>query len=469
MKNYIIAFFSLFCFATSSVAKTEQYDIVVIGAGGAGFSAAVQAKQSGAGSVIILEKQPIVGGHTAISGGSVNAVDPKRQEKFGIKDSPELMTEQVLKAGDYRANPELVKILAEKSESAIQWMEEMGLQWNDQIFEPYGGLFPRGHNSGDKNAGADYIRILNSKAKELGIKVATNMKAVELIRADDNSPVTGVIAENKKGERITYNAGAVIIATGGFTANVPLRMKYDRRLDDRFFTSANPTGKGFDGSTGDGLLMAKAIGADDDGMNYIQLIPLSGGRVVDYVGADIYVNAEGKRFVSEGARRDQIADATLAQTGSFMWVITDSASRKGASYESRLKAGIVHTADTIEDLAKIMEVEPAVIKETLDRYNQYAKDGKDPDFGKETIVQTIDHPPYVVGKEVQNVHFSCGGLRITPKTEVVDVDGNVIQGLYAAGEVTGGVHGTNRAGGNALTDNFVFGRIAGENAANFTK
>lgn len=469
MKNYIIALFSLFCFATSSVAKTEQYDIVVIGAGGAGFSAAVQAKQSGAGSVVILEKQPIVGGHTAISGGSVNAVDPKRQEKFGIKDSPELMTEQVLKAGDYRANPALVKILAEQSESAIQWLEDMGLQWNDQIFEPYGGLFPRGHNSGDKNAGADYIRVLNSKAKELGIKVVTNMRAIELIRADDNSPVTGVIAENKKGEKVTYNARAVIIATGGFTANVPLRMKYDRRLDEKFFTSANPTGKGFDGSTGDGLLMAKAIGADDDGMNYIQLIPLSGGRVVDYVGADIYVNAEGKRFVSEGARRDQIADATLAQTGSFMWVITDSASRKGASYESRLKAGIVQTADTIEDLAKIMDVDPAVIKDTLDRYNQYAKDGKDPEFGKETIVQTIDHPPYVVGKEVQNVHFSCGGLRITPKTEVVDVDGNVIQGLYAAGEVTGGVHGTNRAGGNALTDNFVFGRIAGENAANFTK
>lgn len=469
MKRYLIAFFSLFCLAANSMAKAEQYDIVIVGAGGAGLTAAVQAKQSGAGSVIVIEKQPVIGGHTAISGGSVNGVDTKRQSKFGIKDSAELMFEQVWKAGDYRANPELVKLLSGKSEEAIQWMEDLGLQWNDQIFEPYGGLFPRGHNSGDKNAGGDYIRILNAKAREMGVKIVTNTRAVELVRDGENGPVTGVVAENRKGEKTTYEAKAVVLATGGFTANVELRMRYDRRLDDKFFTSANPTGKGFDGSTGDGLLMARAIGADDDGLNYIQLIPLSGGRVVDYVGADIYVNAEGKRFVNEGARRDQIADATLAQTDRFMWVITDSASRKGASYESRLKAGIVQTADTVEDLAKIMNVDPKVIQATLDRYNEFAKDNKDPDFGKQTIVQTIDHPPYVIGKEFQNVHFSCGGLRITPNTEVVDTEGNVIKGLYAAGEVAGGIHGTNRAGGNALTANFVFGRIAGEQAAKFTQ
>lgn len=469
MKRLLVAMASVLCFATAASAETEQYDVVVVGAGGAGLAAAVQAKESGAQRIVVLEKLPMTGGHTAISGGSVNAVDSKRQTKFGIKDSADLMFEQTMKAGDYRANPELVKVLANNSEEMLAWMEKQGLQWNDQIFEAWGGLYARGHNSGDQNAGRDYIRVLNDKAKEQGTKVVTNMKVVELIRADANGSITGVVAENKKGEKVTYEAKAVILATGGFTANVPLRMRYDRRLDEHFNTTANPTGKGMDGSTGDGLLMARAIGADDDGLNYIQLIPYTGGRVVDYVGADIFVNAEGKRFVNEGARRDVIADATLAQPGKFMWVITDNDSRKSAAFEGKLKAGIVKQANTVEELAKLIDVDPVVLKKTLDDYNKGASQGKDPEFNKTTFAQTIDHPPYVVGKEVQSVHFTCGGLRITPKAEVVDTQGKVIPGLYAAGEVTGGIHGTNRAGGNALTANFVFGRVAGENAAKFAK
>ena len=465
MKKTLVALFVTGYVGIAFADQVVDTDIVVVGAGGAGFSAAVAAAEAGAKNIVLLEKNPVVGGHTVISGGSVNAVDTKRQKAMGIEDSADKMAAQTLKAGDYRADPALVKTLADNSEAAINWMEGLGVQWNPRVFEAWGGLFARSHNSGDKNAGHDYIRVLNKAAKAHGVQIKTNTKAVELLRKDDQSPVTGVVAQAKNGEKITYNAKAVVLATGGFTANVPMRMRYDRRLDASFKTTANPTGKGFDGSTGDGINMATKVGADTDGMNYIQLIPFVGGRVIDYVGGDIFVDPQGKRFVNEGGRRDAIADAVLALPGRTMWVITDDQSLKGASLETKLKKGIVFKADTVEEMAKKMNVDPKVLQQTLDRYNEFAAKKEDPDFGKTTFTQLINKPPYYFGTETQDVHFSCGGLRITPQAQVVDVNGKVIPGLYAAGETTGGIHGTNRAGGNALIDNFVFGRIAGQQAA----
>ena len=469
MQKIIVASALALAVSAAWADQTVQADVVIVGAGGAGFSAAVSAAEAGAKNIVLLEKNPVVGGHTVISGGSVNAVDHERQKALGIEDSAEKMAAQTMKAGDFRANPELVKTLADNSEAAIKWMEKLGVHWNPRVFEAWGGLFARSHNSGDKNAGHDYIRVLNKAAKEHGVQVKTNTRAIELIRKDDKSPVEGVVAQTKNGEKITYQAKAVVLATGGFTANVPMRMRYDRRLDASFKTTANPTGKSFDGSTGDGINMATKIGADTDGMNYIQLIPFVGGRCIDYVGGDIFVDPQGKRFVNEGGRRDAIADAVLALPGRTMWVITDDQSLKGASVEGKLKKGIVFKADTVEEMAQKMGVDPKVLQATLDRYNEFAAKKEDPDFGKTTFTQLINKPPYFFGKETHDVHFSCGGLRITPNAEVVDVNGKVIPGLYAAGETTGGIHGTNRAGGNALIDNFVFGRIAGQQAANLAK
>ena len=273
MKKTLVALFVTGYVGIAFADQVVDTDIVVVGAGGAGFSAAVAAAEAGDKNIVLLEKNPVVGGHTVISGGSVNAVDTKRQKAMGIEDSADKMAAQTLKAGDYRADPALVKTLADNSEAAINWMEGLGVQWNPRVFEAWGGLFARSHNSGDKNAGHDYIRVLNKAAKAHGVQIKTNTKAVELLRKDDQSPVTGVVAQAKNGEKITYNAKAVVLATGGFTANVPMRMRYDRRLDASFKTTANPTGKGFDGSTGDGINMATKVGADTDGMNYIQLIP----------------------------------------------------------------------------------------------------------------------------------------------------------------------------------------------------
>jgi fumarate reductase flavoprotein subunit/urocanate reductase len=444
-------------------AAEYNYDVVVIGSGGAGLSAAVAASGNGS-KVVVLEKLPMIGGHTVISGGSVNAPDPERQEKLGIKDSPKLYAEQTMKAGDYRNNPELVNTLANNASEMIKWFESMGLKWDDRIFEAWGGLYPRSHNTGAAQAGQDYIRVLHNTAKKYHTDIKTNTEVVEIMK-DAKGVVCGVKTKNKKGNEDIYNAKSVVIATGGFTANKRLRQLYDPRLTPDMLTTANPTGKGLDGSTGDGILMGEKIGAATVGMDYMQLIPFAGGRVIDYVGGDIFVSFEGKRIVNEGGRRDVISDAILNQPNHKIWVITDSQSIKGASFEGKLKKGIVFAADNVKQMAEKMGVQPDVLKNTLDRYNKYAALKQDPDFGKTTFTQTIDKPPYYFGIERADIHFSCGGLQINSKAEVIDLDGHNIPGLYAAGEVTGGVHGTNRAGGNALTDIFVFGRIAGTNAA----
>ena len=448
--------------------RTIQTEVLIVGSGGAGLAAAVSASSTGA-KVTVLEKLPVMGGHTIISGGSVNAPDPERQTKLGIKDSPDLFFEQTLKAGDYRNDPALVRVFADNATDMIHWFEAMGLKWDDRVFEAWGGLYPRGHNSGAAAAGRDYIRVLYEHAKQQGVTIKYNTKVLELLREPNGGRVYGVKASARNGDTETYLAKAVVLATGGFTANIPMRMKYYPRLDEKFRTTANPTGKALDGSTGDGILMAKKVGADDVGMDYIQLIPFSGGRVIDYVGGDIFVNFDGKRFVNEGGRRDAIADAILSQRGQKMWVITDEQSIKGASLQNKLEKGIVFKADTIEAMAAKMNVDPAVLKATLVRYNEGAKDKWDPDFNKTMFTQTIDKAPYYFGIETADVHFTCGGLRIDPRTEVLDVDGKVIPGLFAAGETTGGIHGTNRAGGNSLTAIFVFGRIAGTNAAKLAK
>lgn len=438
-------------------------DVLVIGTGGAGFNTAVTAAQAKV-KVIMLEKMPSIGGATIISGGSMNFPDPVLQKPQGIEDSSDLMFQQTLAAGDNRNDPKLVRTLADNAPALKAWYESLGLKWAERVFEPFGGLFPRGHNSGAVNAGRDYIRVLNDAAKKLNVEIRTGTRAVALLRDGSNGAVYGVRAEDEDG-KVTFLAKSVVIATGGFSGNVEMRMKYDPRLDASFHTTANPSGKAVAFNTGDGIVMGQHIGANLVGMDYIQLIPWYGGRAIDYVGGDVWVNSDGKRFLNEGGRRDRIADAILAAKGQFCWVITDDQSIKNATVETKLKSGILHKANSVEEMAKVMQVDPKVLQETLDRYNKYAALKQDPDFGKTTFTQLINKAPYYFGIEKENVHFTEGGLQITPNTEVLDIDGKVIPGLYAAGEVTGGVHGTNRAGGNSLAAISVFGRIAGKNAA----
>lgn len=303
-----------------------KFDLIIIGIGAAGLSVAVSAAQNGVKNILLIDKAAFVGGHSALSGGSVNAVYPELQMKQGIKDSPEFWQRQIMETGEFQSDPVLVNTLVNNAQATLHWLREIGIPFDDQVFEAWGGKFQRAHSAGQKRSGMTYVRVMNHKARSLGVKVRLRTEAVSLIEKD--SRVIGVKVKDRNGKLTDLEAKDVVIATGGFTANVPLRLKYDSRLDATLFTTANQTGRGFDGSTGDGILMAEKLGAQTVDMDAIQLIPLRGGRLLNYVGGDIFVDSQGKRFVDESKGVKAIGEAYLNLPDRVFWVISDSQSQK---------------------------------------------------------------------------------------------------------------------------------------------
>lgn len=452
----------------------KETDVVVIGAGGAGLAAAVSAHQNGA-KVIVLEKMPKVGGNTIISGAAYNAVDPKRQKAQGIEDSIEKHFQQTYEGGDKLGKPELIRILVENAYPALEWLESMGMKFKDEVFTVLGGLWPRAHKPVEP-LGTGYINTymnyINNNSSD--IEILLNTKATELIM--ENNRVVGVKAESPEGQLIVRARNGVVLATGGFSANVEMREKYNKiwpSLKD-LKTTNHP------GATGDGIIMAQAVGANLIHMEQIQLLPMGdpetgslSGNIEQSVENRIFVNKQGKRFVDEGARRDVMTKALLEQEDAFMWVILDSKNYPtgdvknnfNESIDELVAAGRAYKADTLEDLAKQIGVDPKNLIETVNKFNEAVEKGGPDEFGRTLFQYKIDTPPFYAGARVPTVHHTMGGVEINEKAQVLDVNGNVIPGLYAAGEVTGGIHGSNRLGGNALADVTVFGKIAGENAA----
>ena len=232
-------------------------------------------------------------------------------------------------------------------------------------------------------------------------------------------------------------------------------------------TTASAGGELLDGATGDGILMAEKAGARLVDMDALQMLPLAGGRLLDYVGGEVWVNDLGRRFVSEGAGFREIERAIAKQPSKSMWVISDARSPKGATLGLKLMDGTVREAGTLEEAARGMRVSYSALQETIERYNRSVRKHWDDDFGIPMRGLPVETPPFFYGREHFALHYSCGGIAITPRAEVLRPDGSVIRGLYAAGEATGGVHGAARVGGCGLTDAFVFGDIAGREAARF--
>lgn len=447
----------------AQTADETKFDLIIIGIGAAGLSAAVSAAQNGVKNILLIDKAAFVGGHSALSGGSVNAVDPELQMKQGIKDSPEFWQRQIMETGEFQSDPVLVNTLVNNAQATLHWLREIGIPFDDQVFEAWGGKFQRAHSAGQKRSGMTYVRVMNHKARSLGVKVRLRTEAVSLIEKDGQ--VIGVKVKDRNGKLTDLEAKDVVIATGGLTANVPMRLKYDSRLDATLFTTANQTGRGFDGSTGDGILMAEKLGAQTVDMDAIQLIPLRGGRLLNYVGGDIFVDSEGKRFVDESKGVKAIGEAYLNLPDRVFWVITDSQSQKSLDLDAKLLAGTVRMADSVAEMAKKMHVSEKVLQDTLDRYNRFAEQGEDKDFGKKIFTQKIDKPPFYFGREQFDIHYSCGGLKINKACQVIGKADKPIPNLYAVGEVTGGIHGRDRLGGDSLISCFVFGKIAGEEIA----
>ena len=464
--------------AARELPKTSNYDVVVIGAGGAGFSAAITARNAGA-NVVLLEKMPAVGGNSLISGAEMNVAKNWVQPKLGINDdSPELHAQDTFKGGDGKGDMKVINVMTHEALDAAKWCRDyLGVRFEDDNLFFFGGhsrkraLIPVGHT------GTEFIAKFQAKADELGIPVITNMKAEELIK-DKDGRVVGVKA-TMDGSEYTFNAkGGVVLATGGFGANPEMVKKYNPKIDERFKTTDAP------GSTGEALYMAERAGAELVNMGYIQTYPIcdpiSGAieLIADarFDGA-IMLNQEGKRFVEELQRRDVLSEAILNQTGQYCWVlwndnigkISNTVKAHANEYEAFTKQGIMTTCDDLKCIADFTKIPFDQLQKTVKRVSDMAGKGNDKDFNHRAGLMDMQQGKYYVIKAVPSTHHTMGGVRINEKAEALTAEGKVIPGLWAAGEVTGVTHGTNRLGGNAYTDIIVFGRIAGEAAAKAAK
>ena len=457
-----------------NIPAVSNYDVVVIGAGGAGFSAAIEAKNAGANAVL-LEKMPAVGGNSLISGAEMNAARNWVQPKLGIlDDSAERHAADTFKGGDKKGDMKVINVMTANALDAAKWCRDyLGVRFEDDNLFFFGGhsrkraLIPVGHT------GTEFIAKFQAKADELGIPVITDMKAEELIK-DKTGRVVGVKATSH-GATYTFNAkGGVVLATGGFGANKAMVKKYNPKIDERFKTTDAP------GTTGEALYMAKRAGAQLVNMGYIQTYPICDpiSGVIELIADSrfdgaIMLNQEGKRFVEELERRDVLSEAILKQTGNYCWVlwndnigkISNTVKEHPTEYEAFTKQGIMATCPDLKCIADFTKMPLKQLESTVKRVSSMAGKGNDKDFHHRGGLMDMSEGQYYVIKAVPSTHHTMGGVRINEKAQALTAKGQVIPGLWAAGEVTGVTHGTNRLGGNAYTDIIVFGRIAGEAAA----
>ena len=495
--------------------ETVSYDadVVVIGAGGAGMTAAMTAADAGQ-KVVILESQAMVGGNSARATGGMNAAKTVYQdenefdqaagvektlataaEKYadnetitalaktvseqwaayqanptGYFDSVELMELDTMVGGKGINNPELVKTLCEGTADAIDWLDENGITLHN--VSSFGGAsvkrIHRPVNEEGKvvSVGAYMIPLLQENCEKRGIDIVLNT-TVDTILTDANGAAVGVSGTDKDGNTVVVNAKSVILATGGFGANLDMVTQYKPELAGFMTTNAA-------GAQGQGIEMATAIGAGTVDMDQIQIHPTveanTAALITEGLRGDgaILVNANGERFIDEVGTRDVVSAAEIAQPGSYSWLIVDQAMVDASSViQGYIKKGYTKTGATYEELAKELDVDPATFANTMETWNGYVEAKNDPDFGRTSFANPLNNGPYYAIKVTAGVHHTMGGVTINSATEVLKEDGTVIPGLFAAGEVTGGVHGANRLGGTAVADFVVFGRIAGESAANY--
>jgi fumarate reductase flavoprotein subunit len=474
----------------------EEYDVVVVGGGFAGLAAAHSAATHGAKTVLV-EKMPFVGGNSQINGGVYAAYTSKLaaglQKKFNlVPDTAEAHIADTMKGGDYMSDIKLVKNMVYGAPFYLDMLLDNGLKVRESLTRPGGHYGYRTYTT-INGQGSDIVEVQKKMCKAAGVETLVNTKMVKIYREGElKGRVVGIGVETKSGYKTIKAKKAVILCTGGFAANVEMRSKQVPTL-----TADLPTTNHV-GATGEGIIIAQEIGANTMQMSYIQLYPfadpnngvLDAFAVIPFSGPSsgiVYVNEWGKRYVNEGERRDVCAKAAQDTKGFPTFsIFGEEIYRKGGfitteQLEAGIKADRIFVADSLEQLAKeinkrtykghSVNMDPAALAATIAQHNQYVRDLKDPDFGKRIdkgVMMTIEKGPYYAIPQWPSVHHTMGGLTITEKTEVQDIYGKVIPGLFAAGEVTGGVHGTNRLGSNAVSDCVSNGYIAGQMAATGT-
>ena len=493
--------------------STVDADVVVVGAGGAGMTAAITAAAEGK-SVVILESQSMVGGNSVRATGGMNAGKTVYQdenefgesagvektlktaaEKYadnetitalaktvseqwaayqanptGYFDSVELMELDTMIGGKGINDPALVETLCSNSADAIDWLDEHGITLHS--VSSFGGAsVKRIHRPVDAegktvSVGSYMIPLLEENCEKAGVQILLNTTANEIL-TDANGAAVGIKATGSTGETVTVNAKAVVLTTGGFGANLDMVVKYKPELKGFMTTNAA-------GIQGQGIEMAQAIGAATVDMDQIQIHPTveanTAALITEGLRGDgaILINEEGQRFIDEVGTRDVVSAAEIAQTGSYSWLVVDQAMVDASSViQGYIKKGYTVTGETYEELGEAMGVDAAAFAETMEKWNGYVEAKNDPDFGRTSFANPLNTAPYYAVKVTAGVHHTMGGLKINANTEVLNEKGEVIPGLFAAGEVTGGVHGANRLGGNAVADFTVFGRIAGAAASDY--
>jgi fumarate reductase flavoprotein subunit len=440
----------------------SSYDVVVIGSGGAGLSAAVSAKEAGA-DVVVFEKMGILGGNTNRATGGLNAAGTPYQEAAGIEDSPDLFFEDTMKGGYDKNNPDLVRNLAEKSASSVAWLTGMGADLTD-VGRLAGASVNRAHRpSGGGKVGPEIVITLDKQVEQVfGIPLYTDTLVTNLLSKDGR--VRGVEITLKGGKKQNITAKAVVLASGGFGANNEMASALVPALKG-FATTNQP------GATGDGIVLAEKAGAALVDMAEIQTHPTyAPGKemITEAVRGNgaILVNKQGVRFIDELKTRDVVSAAILEQEGGVSYLLFDDSVRKSLkAIEDYVKMKIVLEAPTPEELAALIGTDGAVLAETINTYNMAVLSQIDEEFGRSDLPRSLSEGPYYAIEVLPAVHHTMGGVKIDVEGRVISTAGNPIPGFYAAGEVTGGVHGGNRLGGNALADIVTYGRIAGVSAA----
>ncbi|AUJ28952.1 MAG: flavocytochrome c [Liquorilactobacillus hordei] len=495
-------------------------DVIVVGGGGAGLSAAACVLKSKR-QVVVVEKFPSIGGNTIRTGGPMNAADPDWQGKFDAlpgeaatleevlsqdenqideeyRSDFEKLKEQIkdyLKNGDNKlfdsilwhriqtylggkrtdlngteihGQYELVKILTNKALESVKWLEDIGVEFDpNEVSMPVGAKWRRGHKP-LKNQGYAYISALQNFINNQGGKILTDTPVQELLI--EEGTIKGVIGRNSEGRRVVIHAKSVVLASGGFGANTKMIQKYNTywtKIDDAIATSNSPA------ITGDGIKLGESVNAALVGMGFTQMMPVSDPVTGElFTGLQVppanyvMVNKEGKRFVDEYESRDVLTQAAI-DNGSLFYLIADDKIKETAYNTSQQKideqvaAGTLYRADSLAELAQQIGIDPDTFVDTIAKYNSYADAGHDPEFGKEVFDLKVQVAPFYATPRKPAMHHTMGGLKIDSNTHVLNKDGIVIDNLYAAGEVAGGIHAGNRLGGNSLTDIFTFGRIAG--------
>ncbi|GEK90721.1 flavocytochrome c [Alkalibacterium kapii] len=444
----------------------DSYDVIIVGSGGAGLSAAIEAKDAGANPVI-FEMMPVAGGNTKKASAGMNASETKFQEALGIEDSNEAFYEETFAGGGETNNEELLNYMVDNSADSINWLDSIGITL-DNLTTTGGMSVERTHRPTDGSAVGEYlVNGLLDNIEERDIPLFVNSQVTAILEED--GAISGIEVLVDQTDKRTISSEAVVVATGGFGANPEMIVENDPELEG--FVTTN-----HEGSTGTGIEMISALSGDLVDMSDIQIHPTveqsSGYLITEAVRGEgaILVSNEGVRFTNEMDTRDKVSANIIALPEKKAYLIFDDGVKERVlAIEKYASEGFVKSADTIEELAEDMALNADNLKDTLETWNNSVAEGVDEEFNRTTAMdEDLSTGSYHAIEIAPGVHHTMGGVKINSLTEVLKTDGTKVNGLYAAGELTGGLHGSNRIGGNAVADIIIFGRQAGKQAATYT-